>query len=326
MPAAFSTTLLRHVAVVASLITLWNTLRQLVRPGLSLAEALFLVPGSPWLSELALLSLSAALLLVAFSRSRAPRAVGMALLGALVSLSLYDAWLVLRLRASGALSHAFPVPFSLCVASALSALIALAVASSRAPVGIPTRRQHAASAALIAAAGFTSLLLYIHSYGLTDYRRPGDAILVLGAKVHRDGTPSEALAERVETGVSLYQQGLAPVLVMSGGVGREGHDEAVVMKAMAEKAGVPADAIWVDSLGNNTEASVRNLRERLARRDAQVLAVSHYHHLPRIKLLSAMHGLRVVTVPADEGETRLRGTPLYVVKEAAALAYYYLRG
>ena len=54
--------------------------------------------------------------------------------------------------------------------------------------------------------------------------------------------------------------------------------------------------------------------------------VSHYHHLPRIRLLGWFQGVECLTVPADEGETLLRGTPFYVAREAAALAFYFLRG
>ena len=152
-------------------------------------------------------------------------------------------------------------------------------------------------------------------------------IVVLGARVAPDGTPSEALTERVTTAVQLYRQGLAPALLVSGGTGREGVDEAVVMKQMAVRMGVPDSAIVTDGDGDNTEATVEHARSWLAGHGGgRALVVSHAFHLARIRLLGARHGLACATVPADEGETRLRGTPYYVLRESLGLAFYYLRG
>jgi len=92
-------------------------------------------------------------------------------------------------------------------------------------------------------------------------------------------------------------------------------------------AGVPASAIVEDELGVSTEASISSL-EALAERHriGRVLAVSHYFHLARIKMLAERRGLRCFTVPADEGPYPLLGTPYYVLREAAALAFYFAVG
>jgi vancomycin permeability regulator SanA len=172
-----------------------------------------------------------------------------------------------------------------------------------------------------------AVLLHIHAFGFTDYRRPADAIVVFGARAYADGTPSEALRERVETGAALYHAGLAPRLILSGGVDPSGVSEPSVMRAVAIEAGVPPSAILEDELGESTEASVDSVQALASRHGlGRVLAVSHYFHLARIKLLAERRGLRCFTVPADEGPTRLRGTPYYVLREAAALAYYFALG
>ena len=44
------------------------------------------------------------------------------------------------------------------------------------------------------------------SFGRTDYRRPADAIVVFGARTYADGTPSDALADRVRTACALYHE------------------------------------------------------------------------------------------------------------------------
>ena len=57
-------------------------------------------------------------------------------------------------------------------------------------------------------------LILIFTFGPTRYARPADCIVVFGAKVYSDGRPSDALADRVDEGVRLYKQGLAPVIVI----------------------------------------------------------------------------------------------------------------
>ncbi len=170
-------------------------------------------------------------------------------------------------------------------------------------------------------------IIGLHAFGLTDHRQAADLILVLGARVYADGSPSEALADRVLTGVELYRKGLAPVLFMSGGMGADGHSEPEAMRRLAISRGVPEAAIVEDEGGYNTQASVINAGKWLDEHgQGRLLAVSHYHHLSRIQLLAGRRGLRCFTVPADEGETLLAGTPYYVMREAVSLVFYYLRG
>lgn len=210
----------------------------------------------------------------------------------------------------------------LLLAGGLAAALLRRRAGDRPPL---LRRALALGAALLSLVALE--VVAIHALGLADQRGRADAVLVLGARVYEDGTPSEALSERVATAVALHRQGLVPALLVSGATGREGHDEALVMKQLAVRMGVPPQAIHVDSQGYNTEASVKNARAWLEGSGGRrMLVVSHYHHLPRVRLLGQVHGLSLATVPADEGATLLAGTPFYVVREAAALAYYYLRG
>ncbi len=51
--------------------------------------------------------------------------------------------------------------------------------------------------------------------------------------------------------------------------------------------------------------------------------MSHFYHLPRLKLLARREGREVYTVPADE-ERRIRGTPWFVAREAVAFWRYFV--
>ena len=57
----------------------------------------------------------------------------------------------------------------------------------------------------------------------------------------------------------------------------------------------------------------------------RVLAVSHFYHLPRVKLESQRLGMEVLTVPAKESYT-ISKMPVLVAREVAALWKYYLVG
>ena len=168
-------------------------------------------------------------------------------------------------------------------------------------------------------------LAQMYCFGKTDYRRKADAIVVFGCRAYADGRPSAALADRVRTGCQLVQAGLADKLIFSGGPGDGDIHETEAMRRMAIQLGVPEDYIVVDARGVNTQATVDNtvpLFEKL--RVERVLAVSHFYHLPRIKLCYRRNGWEVFTVPAREQQQLLHMDYL-LGREVAALWVYYLR-
>ena len=55
--------------------------------------------------------------------------------------------------------------------------------------------------------------------------------------------------------------------------------------------------------------------------EARVLVVSHFYHLPRIKIRFGEEAREVLTVPVREP---LSGTPRFMLREIAALWKYYL--
>lgn len=176
------------------------------------------------------------------------------------------------------------------------------------------------TAGLLLGAGLL-LAAQLAAVGATDYRGRADAILVLGARVHADGSLSGALADRTATAVDLWRGGLAPVLVLSGGRGADAPvSEPEAMARAARAAGVPDSALLLDEGGADTAASIAYLaREARVRGWRRVLVVSHDYHLARLRLLADRAGLEVRTVPARE-TTAWPSKPLAVAREAAALA------
>ena len=127
------------------------------------------------------------------------------------------------------------------------------------------------------------------------------------------------------TGCELYHQGLADKLVFSGGPGDGAIHETEAMRQLALAQGVPDEASVLDDRGLNTQHTVANTQEMFEELGIKrVLAVSHFYHLPRIKLTYQRAGWEVYTVPARESRT-LRRLPFYMLREVAALWVYYLR-
>lgn len=150
-----------------------------------------------------------------------------------------------------------------------------------------------ATATVLVVAFLASMLLV--AVGLRDEIHEADVAVVLGNTVNPDGTPSNRLAARLDMAVELYRRGLFKNVVVSGGVGQEGFDEAEVMKDYLVNQGVPRASIVVDSLGVTTAATAKNTAA-LAKLHgwSRVLVVSQYFHIPRCRLALSQAGLAPV--------------------------------
>lgn len=131
--------------------------------------------------------------------------------------------------------------------------------------------------------------------GLNDRLGKADVALVLGNTVESDGKPSRRLQARLDRTVQLYKEGDFPLVIASGGVGKEGYDEGVVMRDYLVAQGIPAGSVLVDSQGTTTWASARNTLQIVReRRLTSVLVVSQYFHLPRARLALRRFGVEAV--------------------------------
>ena len=167
--------------------------------------------------------------------------------------------------------------------------------------------------------------LVIAVCGLRDDLAPADVGLVLGSKVERDGTPSRGLRARLDRTVDCYRAGCFPQIVVSGGLGKEGYDEAAVMDAYLIAAGVPADRIFSDNQGNTTYASAKNLHHLAQEHRWQtVMVITQYFHVPRARLALRHFGFaQVSSAHARCFEWR----DFYSLpRECIAVPFYALRG
>ncbi|MDR2671733.1 MAG: YdcF family protein [Coriobacteriales bacterium] len=229
--------------------------------------------------------------------------------------------------AEGTLILGFPIPFSFFVFVGFVGMAALLIC-----VGfvVPRAARFSRLKTLIVivislcVTGVLFPLGQMYCFGTSEYREKVDAAVVLGAQVYPDGTPSPVLQDRIDTAIGLYNSGLAPVLVMSGGIDSDRVSEAKAMRDYAVEAGVPIHDIIIDEYGSNTQSTARNTVDTLrAAGLRKVAAVSNFYHLARIKMLYLSEGMDVVTVPAKD--IKAGDSPFNVVREIPGWWFYWLQ-
>lgn len=244
------------------------------------------------------------------------------LTGGLALLSLWNVLEFYSLLWRGRVRTELPIPFSILVFAAL--MLILHVNSRRERPAAPARSMGAVAAIFVACA-IAFPIVQMMCFGKTDYRRAADVAVVFGARTYKDGHPSDALADRVKTACGLYRDGLVKKIVFSGGPGDGTVSEVEAMRRLALHLGVKSDDILADAAGLNTEATVKNTTAMFAKLGArEILVVSHFYHLPRIKLAYQRAGWEVYTVPAKESRFIWK-MPYFMAREVAADWAYYFR-
>lgn len=124
-----------------------------------------------------------------------------------------------------------------------------------------------------------------------------DCILILGAGIRTDGSPSNMLADRLSVGIELYNNGTAPKLLMSGDHTRTDHDEVSVMKRVALDAGVPSEDVFKDHAGVCTYDSIYRAKEIFGVR--KMIIVTQEYHLYRALYIAEQLGIEAYGVSAS---------------------------
>jgi vancomycin permeability regulator SanA len=147
----------------------------------------------------------------------------------------------------------------------------------------------------VAAAWFVVHVAVTVGDGLRDDVARTDVGVVLGNKVELDGQPSDRLRARLDRALELYDDGHLEMIIVSGGTGVEGFDEAEVMRTYLEEHGVPADRIVADSDGYTTWMTAQNAVAIAEEHGLEsVTVITQYHHISRAKLAFRKAGFEEV--------------------------------
>lgn len=109
-----------------------------------------------------------------------------------------------------------------------------------------------------------------------DEKKEYDAILVLGAAVNADGSPSTILKDRLDVAIQLYFDGVAPAIIMSGDNRDANYNECYNMKTYAINQGVPSEDIFCDHRGVCTYDSMYRAKNVFGV-DSLVVVTQSYH-------------------------------------------------
>lgn len=181
---------------------------------------------------------------------------------------------------------------------------------------------------------FTPLVQHLNDRLETHSRLvPAEAIVVLGAGIHPDGTLSGGSFRRAIDGILLVHRGLAPRILFLGAGQSPAGSEADVRTRLARDLAVPAEKILVapEALTTREEAvrASELLRPLGIRR---ILLVTSSHHLERARRLFERVGFEVFPVaitdrvPVSEApEDRLQ-LARRLLQELLGRAYYRLAG
>lgn len=165
----------------------------------------------------------------------------------------------------------------------------------------------------------------IHQASL-DQSHPADAILVFGAAEYV-GHPSPVYRARLDHAYNLFQQGLAPLIITTGGSGNDPQfSEGQVGRDYLAKRGIPDVNLIAETQGSDTEHSARRVAVIMEANNLKsVLLVSDAYHVYRAKRIMEAEGITVYTSPRPESIPKtLWGRCQAALREVVSYAAYRL--
>jgi uncharacterized SAM-binding protein YcdF (DUF218 family) len=164
------------------------------------------------------------------------------------------------------------------------------------------------------------------SVGNGDDPHPSDAIVVLGTW-EDEGWPSDLFGARLDHALSLYKEGVAPLVIVAGGDPEgDSYTEAAAGTRYLEYRGLP-DELVLTVGGNNTYENLREVRALAQQQNIEtMLVVSDRFHMFRSLSIAEdlelqVYGSPTTTSPVEaEPAWRL----YYTLREVAAYSAYVL--
>ena len=176
------------------------------------------------------------------------------------------------------------------------------------------------------AASLVTVLVWEHH----DQTRPAGAIVVLGAAQYV-GRPSPVLRARLDHAITLWRNGMAPTMIVTGGTGTgDTTSEAAVSQRYVIQHGVPERAILLETQGRTTSQSMSGIAALMRTRNRRdILLVSDPFHMLRLTILARRHGLDPYASPTPTSPISASPTERwkYALSESikAPLAYIFER-
>jgi len=150
--------------------------------------------------------------------------------------------------------------------------------------------------------------------------KKADVIVVFGAAEYA-GRPSPVYRARLDHGYELFQKGMAPVVITTGGSAQDpDFSEGGVGRDYLLRRGIPEHALIAETQGSDTAQSAARVANIMRTNGmGSCIAVSDAYHVFRIRALLEKEGVQVELAPRPES----RPHPLWerfaaVMREAAS--------
>ena len=174
---------------------------------------------------------------------------------------------------------------------------------------------------------WAAVVVTVAVHAARDEATTADAIAVLGAAQY-NGRPSPVFRARLDHAAALYQRGLSPVVLVTGGVGtRDTLNEANVGRDYLVRLGLPPDAVIPLEGGDDTYASIAQIKSWFEGRESRrVLLVSDGFHMLRLQIIARRLGLVPYTSPATGSpiHASLRRNTGYLFAEGFKVPFTWL--
>jgi uncharacterized SAM-binding protein YcdF (DUF218 family) len=162
-----------------------------------------------------------------------------------------------------------------------------------------------------------------------DSRPQSDAIVVLGSAQY-NGVPSSIFAARLEHAMSLWEDGVAPVVVTVGGkAAGDQFTEAEAGRDYLMDAGVPGESLLAVPEGVDTLESMRAVGTAFGERGwSSAVVVTDPWHAMRAERMAEDAGISAGSSPTRQGPAvQTRTTQFrYILRETAAYLLYRVTG
>jgi uncharacterized SAM-binding protein YcdF (DUF218 family) len=175
----------------------------------------------------------------------------------------------------------------------------------------------------LAAAGFVAYLAAICVGIVRDASEqelhPADAIVVLGAAEY-SGHPSPVYRARLDHAYELFQRGLAPVVITTGGSGADpSYSEGGVGHDYLMRRGIPEQNLIAETQGSDTAQSAERVGVILrANHMHSCIAVSDEYHVFRTRKLLEHEGAEVFVAPRPDSRPHSAWQRFMAVSREAA--------
>jgi uncharacterized SAM-binding protein YcdF (DUF218 family) len=159
-----------------------------------------------------------------------------------------------------------------------------------------------------------------------DQDHAADAIIVFGAAEYV-GHPSPVFRARLDHAYNLFQQGLAPLIITTGGAGNDPKfSEGQVGRDYLAKRGIPDVNLIAETQGTDTEHSARRIAVIMETNNLKsALLVSDAYHLYRARRMMEAEGITVYTSPRPDSIPKtVVGRWLAALREAVSYVMYRL--